>query len=398
LQSFDGPRQRGIWLSISGLIQYIPGMVSTQRLPASLTPLDVALAALLDRLAPVAPTALALADALGCVAADGPPLKALPPCDTAAADGWALRARDLVGASSYSPLPLATSPVWVEAGDAIPDGCDCVIDADGVDGTGPLIQVLAEAIPGQGVRRLGGDIAEGGFVIAAGRPVRALDLLVARAAGLETLNVRRPRLRVVNIPAASGHMATAQLIAENARAAGANVICAEAVARDAASIAEAIDTDACDLMITIGGSGVGRTDATVLALAQRGEVVAHGIALQPGRTAAIGRIGNIPVIALPGAPDQALAAWWTLVLPVLDRISGRQKRPATTLPLARKIASSVGIAEIVLLERTDGAWMPLAVGDLSLQTIARADAWLAISGGSEGFAAGTPVDAYMLRD
>jgi molybdopterin biosynthesis enzyme len=122
------------------------------------------------------------------------------------------------------------------------------------------------------------------------------------------------------------------------------------------------------------------------------------VALQPGRTSAVGRIGKIPVIALPGAPDQALAAWWTLVLPVLDRLSGLWPRPAVTLPLARKVASSVGIAEIVLLERNHGAWMPLAVGDLSLDAVARSDAWLAVPGGAEGFAAGTPVDAYMLRD
>ena len=106
----------------------------------------------------------------------------------------------------------------------------------------------------------------------------------------------------------------------------------------------------------------------------------------------------MPVIVLPGAPDQALAAWWTLALPALDRLSGRQPRQAVALPLSRKIASSVGIAEIVLLEVNDGAWMPLAIGDLSLETIARADAWLAVPGGAEGFAAGTPVDAYMLRD
>ena len=125
---------------------------------------------------------------------------------------------------------------------------------------------------------------------------------------------------------------------------------------------------------------------------------AHGIALRPGRTAAIGRIAGRPVIALPGAPDQALAAWWTLALPVLDRLSGREKRATTTLPLARKIASSVGIAEIVLLEKVDDAWMPLATGDLSFETIAHADAWLAVPGASEGYAAGTPVNAYMLRD
>ena len=85
-------------------------------------------------------------------------------------------------------------------------------------------------------------------------------------------------------------------------------------------------------------------------------------------------------------------------LPVLDRLSGRERRRTTKLPLARKIASSVGIAEIVLFKNLDDAWMPLATGDLSLDAIARADAWLAVPGASEGYAAGTPVNAYMLWD
>jgi molybdopterin molybdotransferase len=372
-------------------------MISTQRLSASLTPLDVALAALLHELTPVTPIELPLAEALGCIAAEMPPLKAHPPHDIAAIDGWALRARDLVGASSYSPLPLATSPVWVEAGDAMPEGCDCVIDSDAVDQTGPMVQVLAEAIPGQGVRRAGSDIAGGTVVVGAGRRVLPRGLLMARAAGIARLLVRRPRLSVVNIPA-TGAAVTAQLIAESARKAGADVVCVEAAGRDPESIAQALDAESCDLVLTVGGSGVGRTDAAVTALAQRGEVIAHGLALQPGRTSAIGRIGKTPVVALPGAPDQAFAAWWTLALPVLDRLSGHRPRKTLNLPLARKIASGVGIAEIVLLERRQGAWTTLAVGDLSLETIARAEAWLAVPGGSEGFAAGAPVDGYMLRD
>jgi molybdopterin molybdotransferase len=381
-------------------------MIPPQRLPASLTPLDVALAALLDRLEPVAPIELPLAQALGCVAAEMPPLGAHPPCDIAAADGFAFGARDLVGASSYSPLPLAISLAWVEAGDAMPQGCDCVISADLVDQTGPMAQVLGEAIPGQGVRRAGDDIASGSLVLASGRRVGPLELGIARAAGWDHLRVRRPRLCLLNIPATSGATATAQLISECARATGADVACAEATGRDAGSIAKAIDTaldaaiepGACDLLVTIGGSGVGRTDAAVVALAQRGEVLAHGIALQPGRTAAVGGIEQVPVIALPGAPDQALAAWWTLARPVLDRLSARQKRPTLTLPLARKIASSVGIAEIVLLQKDAGTWMPLAVGELWFETLACADAYLVVAGGSEGFAAGTPVDAYMMWD
>jgi len=370
-----------------------------QRLPASLTPLDVALAALQRGLAPVAPVACPLAQALGCVAAEMPSLKAYPAVDIAVADGWALRASDLVGASSYSPLPLAAMPVWVEAGDPMPEGCDCVLDADLLDHAGPLLQVVAEAIPGQGVRRSGSDITAGKSVIAAGRRIRRIDLLSARAAGLDSINVRRPRLRLVEVPANAGVGPTALLISELAGAAGASMVRVAAGGRDAASIADAMDVSACDLLITTGGSGVGRTDATIAALARRGEVIAHGIALQPGHTAAIGRIGGVPVVALPGAPHQALAVWWTVVLPVLQRLAGlAPRREVVTLPLARKIASHVGMTELVLLERIDGQWLPLAAGEFSLETIVRADAWLAVPGGSEGFAADTPVDAYLLRD
>jgi molybdopterin molybdotransferase len=370
-------------------------MDPNQRLPASLTPLDAALTALLGGLRPMAPVALPLDQALRCIAADMQPLAAHPAHDIAATDGFALRARDLAGASSYSPLPLAAVPVWVEAGEAVPGGCDCVLDSDSVDVSGPIPQVVAEAIPGQGVRRAGADIAAASKVVEAGRRVVVRDLLVAHAAGIERLMVRRPRIRIVNVP---GGTVTADWIAESARAAGADVVSLTAAARDAASITVAIDAGGCDLLLVVGGSGVGRTDASVTALAGRGELFAHGIALQPGRTAAVGRVDKTPMVVLPGAPDQAFAAWWTLVMPVLDRLSCRRPHKRLNLPLARKIASLVGIAEMVLLERKAGTWVTLAAGDLSLDAIAAAEAWLVISGGSEGFAAGTGVDAYMLRE
>jgi molybdopterin molybdotransferase len=348
-------------------------MNSTQRMPASLTPLDVALAALLRDAKPVS---RARAGEAKRAAVELPELKSWPAHDIAASDGWALRASDLVGASSYTPLPLANPPVWVEAGDRVSDGCDCVLDEDSVDLSGPIAQVLAEAIPGQGVRRMGNPIADASRIVDAWRP--------------GNFAAHRPRVRVVNVP---GGDITARLIANGLSEA--DVAYVESTARDAASIGKQLDGRDCDLLVIVGGSGVGRTDAGVIALAARGEVIAHGLALQPGRTAAVGRIGRTPVVVIPGAPDQALAVWWTIVLPVFDRLANRG---TLTLPLARKIASAVGLAEIVLLERHNDAWMTLATGDLPLETVARADAWLLVSGGSEGYAAGTPVRAYLLRE
>jgi molybdopterin biosynthesis enzyme len=374
-------------------------MSRTQPSDGALTSLESALAALLDGLAPVAPSMLPLDQALGRIAAEMPPLAhALPARDTAKTDGWACCALDLAGASAYSPLSLMAAPTWVEAGDAMPEGCDCVLDAGLVDLSGPMAQAFGEAAPGQGVRRAGEDMEAGRAFVMAGQRLSAADLLVARSAGLDQLAVRAPRLRVIDVAAANGDNLTARFTVESARALGTMSGDIETVARDAASTAKALDNGACDLIVLIGGTGAGHADRTAEALAVRGALIAHNIALQPGRTAAIGRLGATPIIALPGAPDQALAAFLALVTPVIDRLSGRSARRDTILPLARKVSSTVGVAEIVLMKREQDRWMPLAIGDFSLGAMQSADAWLAIPGGSEGYAAGTPVGAFPLRD
>jgi molybdopterin biosynthesis enzyme len=232
--------------------------------------------------------------------------------------------------------------------------------------------------------------------VAEGHLIHPAALLLARAAGVEKLSVRRPRLCIVNVPGAA---VTAHMIAEIARAAGLQVQTREAAARDAASIAGALGDLTCDLVVTIGGSGAGRRDAAVSALARHGDVLAHGLALQPGRTAAVGRLGPVPIVALPGSPDHALAAWLALVLPLIDQLSARRRpRRQVALPLARKIASGVGIAEMALLSWEHHAWMPLAVGEWPLQAMGRADAWLLVPASHEGFPAGMSVDAYLMRE
>lgn len=373
-------------------------MMKTQRISRLLTPLDAARGMLLSDLKPVAATYVALADAIGGIAADMPQQCAWPPFDTAVADGFALRASDLVGASSFSPVPLTERPAWVEAGDRMPDHCDCVLDADLVVQSGPMFQVVGEAIPGQGVRRAGHDHATGRSILTAGRRITPMDVMVARAVGLDSLAIRQPHVRVIDVPAQDGNTASVSFIVESARSAGARVSVAKASARDATAIATAIEGEGCDLVLVVGGTGTGRSDATVKALSTCGEVRAHGLALQPGRTAIIGALGANPVIGLPGAPDQALAVWLALAGPVLDRLTVRLPTPGMTGTLARKISSAVGFAEIVLLRATDSGWMPLAAGQFSLAQIAAADAWLMVAADSEGYAAGAEVGAFPLRN
>ncbi|MBN9068983.1 MAG: molybdopterin-binding protein, partial [Rhizobiales bacterium] len=205
----------------------------TKTLPptGALTSLEAAVAMLLDGQAPVAPSFLPLEAALGRVAAEMPPLaQPLPAVSMATMDGWAFRALDLVGASAYSPLPLASAPIWVETGDAMPEGCDCVVEAGLVDYGGPIAQAMGEAAPGQGIRRAGEDIEAGRSIISARQRLSAADLLVARSAGVPEVAVRMPRLRLIDIAAPNGDQASAQFIAETAKLSGAVVAGIETVA------------------------------------------------------------------------------------------------------------------------------------------------------------------------
>lgn len=374
-------------------------MIQTQRFTVALTPLDAALRLLLDGVTQVDPIDVAIEDAIGRVAAEMPPLTAgLPDFNVAISDGWALRSRDLVGASSYSPLNLTMAPPWVEAGERMPDGCDCVLDSDLAEQTGALFQALGEVTPGHGVRRAGKDLAAGHSLVSAGQRIDAIALLAVLAAGLDRLQVRSPRVRIIDVPSRVGSTASMQFLCEFAKAAGARVSQSIASGRDAVSISAAVGGNSCDLWVIVGGTGIGRTDAATCALKSSGALLAHGLAMLPGRSTAVGRIGDAPVILVPRAPDQALAACLLLLQPALDRLTGRVPRTSTTRPLIRKISSAIGVAELVLLKVSEGGWMPLAIAHLSLDAIVSADAWLVVPSDSEGFAAGTPVEALTLHE
>jgi molybdopterin biosynthesis enzyme len=149
-------------------------------------------------------------------------------------------------------------------------------------------------------------------------------------------------------------------------------------------------------MFVVGGSGLGAHDRSVAMLRRAGDVVAHGLALDPGRTGAAALIRGKPAICIPGRFDSALAVYLALAAPMLRRLSAGPLLRAREAPLARKIASTVGLAQIVLLEAHGDAWAPLAVGDLTLAHLMRASAYLIIPEGSEGLAEGSAVAPLRL--
>lgn len=355
--------------------------------------------AAIDRLcAPVAPETVDAVAAIGCVlAADIAPIVAHPTAAIAIADGWAVESAALADAGPYAPVALAP-PVWVDAGEVLPQDCDAVATLDTIMQAGGLWQALAPASPGDGVTAAGGDAAPGTILRAAGERLRLTHAAVLKNVAIPQVLVRRPHIAVVTAHAEILEKADAvapMIAADIARHGGIADI--RRAAEDAQTLSRAFSDPSADAVITIGGTGCGRQDRTVLTLAAHGEIIVHGMGVRPGETAGLGAIQNRPVLMLPGRLDAAFAIWLAIGRRLLRRLMGAtESERGEAIMLSRKIASAVGFAELVLIRRDGENGMPLASARLPLRALTQADGWLLVAPESEGYSAGALVTMFPM--
>ena len=359
----------------------------------SLCALDVALGRLLALIpAPVTPQGLPVAQAVGCVLAE--PLRATHPVPRTAVarqEGWAVAAVDTQGAGAYSPALLPLPPRRLPAGEALPPGTDAIMPPFDLLMEGPYAQALQPVAPGEGVGQPGSEIAAGTLLREAGEYLTPLDLPALAALGIAEVPVRVPRLGWIEVGDAAACDPLRAVFSTLATREGAALAALPLVGDDAA--AALLDAAAShDLVILVGGTGEGPADRAAAALAAAGSVLAHGIGMRPGTTAGVGAVLGRPVVLLPHQPEDALAAWFTLVRPAMAALSGQRPTPPTTARLCRKLASMVGMAELVPLRLgPDGGAEPLAVGAWPLAALSAATALLMVPPASEGYEAGTEI-------
>jgi molybdopterin biosynthesis enzyme len=99
-----------------------------------------------------------------------------------------------------------------------------------------------------------------------------------------------------------------------------------------------------------------------------------------------------PVLLLPGRLDAALAVWLTLGRRLMARLTGsNEQEPAIKAKLARKVASTLGLTELVPIRMIDGAAEPIASGYVPLSALAQADGFILVPPDSEGYPPGSEV-------
>ncbi len=284
-----------------------------------------------------------------------------PPCDRALFAGYAVRAADTVGAGAYTPL-LQPGAVAVGEGGALPAGADAVLpwDLAGLDAAG-RVEALSAVAEGGGVERRGQGLRAGAPVLQADCALGSAALALLAELGLDLLPLRcRPRV----------------LLAVGALA----PLLAPLIARDGGVVAGSGFPP--DLILTSDPESAGTLDI-------------HGLALRPGGGAGFGRRDGVPVVLVPAEPLACLTAYDLLAGRLLRRLGGR----AAALPqftraatLTRKIVSAIGWVDVVRVRLAGDGAEPLGSAEGGgLVSAGRADGFVIVPAGREGFAPGETV-------
>lgn len=321
----------------------------------SLTPLDACLEQALRDLPEVAAEPCPLSDAVGAILAEDLCFPAdMPPVAEALRGGLAVAALDLTGASASLPVFLgAGHPVL--PGDPLPGGADAVLPQDGAEAVPGGWEAIRPIGPGEGVRRAGHDGRAGTVILPAGAPLTDKARFVAAKAGTTRCTIRRPRVAIALPDPDQAAFARAFLN----------------------RLGAAIGDDAPHLILRPAKDAQPR------------------LALSPAQTAWLVRAGSALELSVPQRFDGMLTALFALGLPAMAALTGA--RPVTQdRPLARKVASALGMAELVLLTRQDGDWNPAQAGMVTLATLAAAEACAILPPETEGFGAGAVLSGIPL--
>ncbi len=286
----------------------------------------------------------------------------VPPHDNSAVDGYAVFYDDLapdrptvlpVAGRAAAGHPLGRparrgEAIRIFTGAPMPDGPDTVfMQEDCIEESGSVC--LPPGMKrGANRRRAGEDVTAGAAVLEVGRPLRPQEIGLAAALGFTELEVYR-RLRVALLstgdevrepgtPLPVGAIYDANRYALRALLEGLGVVVTDlGILPDRRSAIEDALAAAArdhDLIVSSGGMSTGEEDHVRAAVEALGRLHFWRLAIKPGRPVAMGQIGRVPFLGLPGNPVAVMVTFLALARPLILRLAGARAIAPRTFPVA----------------------------------------------------------------
>ena len=379
-----------------------------------------------------------LADALGCALARDvlAPID-VPPFDRANVDGFAVRSVDLASATETTLVRLmlndeviacGVAPVRpvlsgtatsIATGGPVPRGADAVVMVEHTQPSGTrAIEVRRAASPGQFVSYAGSDIARGEALLHAGTIIGSREIGMLAACGIAEMPVvRRPRVAVIStgdelvqpgepLRPAEIYDTNGAIVAAAIKENGGDAIYVGAVPDDEeqleAAMRKALETS--DMLVLSGGTSKGAGDVSHHIISRLGKpgLIAHGVALKPGKPLCLAVCDHKPVVILPGFPTSAMFTFHDMIVPVLRRMAGLPPRSdaKVTAKVPVRIASELGRTEFVMVSLVEGEAgliaYPSGKGSGAITSFAQADGFLRIDALADQMPAGTATEVTLF--
>jgi putative molybdopterin biosynthesis protein len=360
-----------------------------------------------------------------------------PPFDRSVVDGFAVRAEDVAAASAARPTWLTLNDEEIACGTApklavasgmatpiatggpVPRGADAVVMIEHTEfEAGRGLAVTRAVAPGQNIAFAGSDIARGETLLRRGTQISSREIGMLAAVGAAGVPVwRKPRVAVIStgdeliapgrplLPAAiydSNGPIVAAALEENGCVAVRYGAIPDVAEQLEAAIRQAHAN--CDAVILSGGTSKGAGDLTYRIVAGLGYpgIVAHGVALKPGKPLCLAVCDGKPVVILPGFPTSAMFTFHDIVAPVLRVLAGLPERADIQVEalVPTRVPSELGRTEFVMVALADSAKgkvaFPISKGSGSVTAFSQADGFLSIDALSESIAADTITDVTLF--
>jgi molybdopterin molybdotransferase len=339
----------------------------------------------------------------------------------AAMDGFAVRAGDTLGAGSNSPVVLRLAQsvengtcARVHTGSPIPEGADAVVMLEDAVLRGESVDIFTQLHPGKNVGEAGEDIRKGEVILKEDKKLRPCDIAVLAAAGIRDIPVfMKPLVTVIptgeelvsrksTMPREGEVYETNGLMAAlYIRKWGGATRLLEIVEDNPEKIKEAISSNLdADMIITSGGTSVGKRDFIPGVVGSMGTLLVHGVGISPGKPTALGIINGKPVVCMPGYPVAGIVALFYFAraaLRKLGHIPDEQDKKVRAV-LSGKIPGRTGYKTFARVKLENDRAVPLAVSGAGiLSSVSKADGFVIIPENVEGYGEGEEVEVVLIE-